>query len=225
MTALTNITYENTGIRMLGTKLEPWFVAVDVLRVLGYHTKNITRTLEPLDDDEKMFVNLSTGERCSEREMVVISDYHPEDYTSEYETNPMAWIISEPGLYKIIFRSRTETAKAFTRWVTHEVLPQIRKTGKYIPPQPKRPRGRQKVAHELSDGRKLFLSDLRVHCALYEGVDVNKSLYKHASAEDCVKYINQKIADGARIDRGVDDCEPDETYFIVVDGKRIEIPV
>ena len=41
--------------------------------------------------------------------------------------------ISEPGLYKLIMRSRKPEAKAFQRWVTHEVLPQIRKTGGYIP--------------------------------------------------------------------------------------------
>lgn len=41
--------------------------------------------------------------------------------------------ISEPGLYKLIMRSRKQEAKEFQRWVTHEVLPQIRKTGGYIP--------------------------------------------------------------------------------------------
>ena len=55
--------------------------------------------------------------------------------------NPEVWnqpgraplIISEPGLYKLIMRSRKPEAKEFQRWVTHEVLPQIRKTGGYIP--------------------------------------------------------------------------------------------
>lgn len=42
-------------------------------------------------------------------------------------------IISEPGLYKLIMRSRKTGAKEFQRWVTHEVLPTIRKTGGYIP--------------------------------------------------------------------------------------------
>lgn len=42
-------------------------------------------------------------------------------------------IISEPGLYKLIMRSRKPEAKEFRRWVTHEVLPQIRRTGGYIP--------------------------------------------------------------------------------------------
>lgn len=42
--------------------------------------------------------------------------------------------ITEPGLYKLIMRSRKPAAKAFTRWVTHEVLPQIRKTGSYALP-------------------------------------------------------------------------------------------
>lgn len=43
------------------------------------------------------------------------------------------YIISEPGLYRLVMRSRKPEAKEFQRWVTHEVLPQIRKTGGYIP--------------------------------------------------------------------------------------------
>lgn len=218
MTALTNITYENTGIRVLGTKLEPWFVAVDVLRALGVSPKYMARTIARLDDDEKLVVDL-VGE----------TDSSPIRLMGDVEiiqgSHKTVWAVSEPGLYKIMLRARTPAAEAFTRFVTHEVLPQIRKTGKYIPPRPKKPRGRQKVAHELSSGEKLYLSDLRVRCALYEKVDVNKSAFRKAPAEECVEYINQKIAEGARIDYGVDDFEPDETYWIIADGKRIEIPM
>lgn len=88
---------------------EPWFVAKDVCNIL--EISNNRDAISQLDNDEK--------------NTVVISDGIP--------GNPNKTIISEPGLYKLIMRSRKPVAKEFQRWVTHEVLPQIRKTGGYIP--------------------------------------------------------------------------------------------
>lgn len=53
------------------------------------------------------------------------------DHLNRTRGNPYRTIINEPGLYSLILKSRKLEAKAFKRWVTHEVLPQIRKTGKY----------------------------------------------------------------------------------------------
>lgn len=86
---------------------EPWFVANDVLRVL--EISNSKDALRTLDDDEK------TG--------VDIIDPHGR----KQQTN----CISEAGLYSIILRSRKPEAKAFKRWITHDVIPSIRKTGSY----------------------------------------------------------------------------------------------
>ena len=89
---------------------EPWFVARDVCDIL--ELTNPAVALQSLDDDEK--TNLSNS------------------YVwSEPGRRPL--IISEPGLYRLVIRSRKPEAKEFQRWVTHEVLPQIRKTGGYIP--------------------------------------------------------------------------------------------
>ena len=88
---------------------EPWFIAKDVCDIL--EISNNRDAISQLDSDEK--------------NTVVISDGIP--------GNPNKTIISEPGLYKLIMRSRKPEAKEFQRWVTHEVLPQIRKTGGYIP--------------------------------------------------------------------------------------------
>lgn len=89
---------------------EPWFIAKDVCDIL--ELTNPAVALQPLDDDEK--TNLSNS------------------YVwSEPGRRPL--IISEPGLYRLVMRSRKPEAKEFQRWVTHEVLPQIRKTGGYIP--------------------------------------------------------------------------------------------
>lgn len=89
---------------------EPWFVAKDVCDILELN--NVTEALRPLDDDEK-------------------SNFRNSEVAQNGGRAPL--IISEPGLYKLIMRSRKPEAKEFQRWVTHEVLPQIRKTGGYIP--------------------------------------------------------------------------------------------
>lgn len=109
--SLTVFDFEGKEVRTFGTKLEPWFAAVDVLRALGIHEKHVSRTIETLDEDEKGVAKLATP-------------------GGEQE----AWIISEPGFYKIALRARTDKAKAFTRWVTHEVLPSIRNYGYYVNP-------------------------------------------------------------------------------------------
>lgn len=89
---------------------KPWFVAKDVCDIL--ELTNPAVALQSLDDDEK--TNLSNS------------------YVwSEPGRRPL--IISEPGLYRLVMRSRKPEAKEFQRWVTHEVLPAIRKTGGYIP--------------------------------------------------------------------------------------------
>lgn len=89
---------------------EPWFVAKDVCDIL--ELSNVTEALRSLDDDEK-------------------SNFRISEVAQNGGRAPL--IISEPGLYKLIMRSRKPEAKEFQRWVTHEVLPQIRKTGGYIP--------------------------------------------------------------------------------------------
>lgn len=86
---------------------EPWFVAKDIARALGYgHTPHMTRRL---DDDEKGVRSVDTpgGKQ------------------------PLT-VINEPGLYAAVLGSKISEAKAFQRWVTHEVLPSIRRTGGYM---------------------------------------------------------------------------------------------
>lgn len=102
--------FKGNQVRILGDKKgEPWFVAKDVCNVLGI--TNNRDAIGELDTDEK--------------NTVVITDGIP--------GNPNKTIVSEAGLYRLVMRSRKPEAKEFQRWVTHEVLPQIRKTGGYIP--------------------------------------------------------------------------------------------
>lgn len=104
------------SLRVIEHKGEPWFVARDVCAVLGTETRDLPDILE--HDEQRPIVDIihtlndSTGLRRDSR------------------------IISEPGLYSLILRSRKPEAKAFKRWVTHEVIPSIRKTGGYLMAKP-----------------------------------------------------------------------------------------
>lgn len=101
-------TFPETGQRVRvveGPDEEPWFVARDVCDCLGL--VNTTRALCELDDDEKS--ELSEFESSGRRPL----------------------IISEPGLYSLILRSRKPRARAFKRWITHDVLPALWRTGHY----------------------------------------------------------------------------------------------
>lgn len=88
---------------------EPWFVAADVCKAL--EIPNVGQALTRLDDDEKMNTIISNdGNRG----------------------NPTRTLVSEAGLYSLVISSRKPEAKAFKRWITHEVIPAIRKTGGYV---------------------------------------------------------------------------------------------
>lgn len=93
-------------IRAIEKDGEPWFVAAGVCRALELGEVHVA--MRRLDDDEKG--------RCS--------------IPTPGGTQEMT-IINEPGLYSLVLGSRKPEAKAFKRWITHEVIPSIRKTGGY----------------------------------------------------------------------------------------------
>ena len=97
-------------VRVVECEGEPWFVAKDVCECL--ELTDVSKTISLLDDDEKGTNSIRTP--GGEQQMLVVS---------------------EPGLYSLILRSRKPEAKAFKRWVTHEILPSIRKTGHYGAPE------------------------------------------------------------------------------------------
>lgn len=97
-------------LRMIIHDGEPWFVSKDVCLALSI--KNHKDAIRKLDDDEK------TG--------VVLTDPHGR--------NQVTNCVSESGLYSLVLSSRKPEAHAFKRWVTHEVLPAIRRTGAYVAP-------------------------------------------------------------------------------------------
>lgn len=94
-------------IRTVTIDNDPWFVASDICKALDL--SNPTMAMERLDDDEKSKLNLGL---------------------SGGATN----CVNEYGLYSLVLASRKKEAKDFKRWITHEVLPSIRKTGSYGKP-------------------------------------------------------------------------------------------
>lgn len=106
MTDLTVFSYSNIEIRTVVRDGEPWFVAADVCKILGL--SNPTMALRALDEDEKGLSQIETPGG----------------------TQNMA-VVNESGMYALIVRSDKPNAKPFRKWVTSEVLPAIRKTGRY----------------------------------------------------------------------------------------------
>ena len=100
--------FQNTDwkVRVVMRDGDPWFVAKDVCDCL--ELGNVSQTCSRLDDDERGIILNDTP--SGKQEMLVVS---------------------EPGLYSLIGSSKKQEAKAFKRWVNHEVLPSICKTGKY----------------------------------------------------------------------------------------------
>ena len=109
--ALEVFNYRNQQVRTVEQDGQVWFVAKDVCDILGL--SNARDAIKSLDDDEKMTVDLT--------------DSHSGKHGGAQFMN----VVNEPGLYKLIFRSKKPEAKEFTRWVTHKLLPNVHKYGMY----------------------------------------------------------------------------------------------
>ena len=100
-------------LRAIMKDSEPWFVAADVCKAL--EVGNPSQALTRLDDDEKFTTIISNEGAAS-------------------GISSLAFV-NEPGLYTLVLGSRKREAKSFKRWVTHDVVPSIRKTGAYMTPE------------------------------------------------------------------------------------------
>lgn len=97
-------------VRVIQREGEPWFVAADVCKALEIDTTATRR----LDDDEKAALRLT------------------QTSSNGVKQDREVTIVNEPGLYTLVLGSRKPEARLFKRWITHEVIPAIRKTGGYI---------------------------------------------------------------------------------------------
>jgi prophage antirepressor-like protein len=109
---LAVFTFRDNSVQVITIDAEPWFVAKDLCDVLG--VKNSRDALTRLDEDEKGVASTDT-----------------------LGGNQDVAIVSESGMYALVLSSRKPEAKPFRKWITSEVLPAIRKHGKYETEQPK----------------------------------------------------------------------------------------
>lgn len=120
MAEITPFNFGSNIVRVVSRNNDPWFVANDVCKALGY--SNTSKAIaDHLDDDER--------------------------YNESLDRGGSLLLISESGLYALILRSRKTGARKFAKWVTSEVLPTIRKTGSY---QSNTQSQRTALAHQLA---------------------------------------------------------------------------
>ena len=119
-------------VRFIKIGDEPWFVAVDLCRVLDI--QNPRDAVSRLDDDEKMSVVLR-DKRSTNGVTNTVGSLDGITGATFGWIEDRVNVVNEPGLYHLIFMSRKPEAKKFRRLVFHEVLPSIRKYGYYIAPQ------------------------------------------------------------------------------------------
>lgn len=119
MSELVPFTFPNTSgeVRVVMIDDEPWWVAADVCREIGI--VDARQAMERLEPDEYQQV---TPNRYSTNVDVKLPPQRP------------AYVVNESGLYSLILWSTKPEAKEFKRWITREVIPQIRKTGSYQRP-------------------------------------------------------------------------------------------
>ena len=107
MSAIAIFSFENSQVRTTGTAENPLFVAIDIATVLGYSNAR-KAVYAHVDEEDRLKATVET--EGGKQEVVCVN---------------------ESGLYALIFGSKLESAKRFKRWVTNEVLPAIRKRGRY----------------------------------------------------------------------------------------------
>lgn len=127
--------FRDHSVRVIDEDGEPWFVLADVCQTLGLSNPSVVAGR--LDEDERAKFNLGRqGE---------------------------ATVINESGLYSLVLRSDKPEAKPFKRWVTHEVLPAIRKTGSYSTPVS------GVEVKPLIEANRLFKSNLTIARTVFKG--------------------------------------------------------
>lgn len=156
--------YQEKQVRTVEQGGEPWFVLKDVCDALD--VSNSRMVSDRLDADEVSQAYIIDGMGRKQR----------------------TTIVNEPGLYNVILRSDKPEAKAFKRWVTHEVLPCIRKTGAYST----RPMSdyQQMMADTRQRNARIRSAQILTRLARqYEGTTYEQVLNAHATRELTGEYL------------------------------------
>lgn len=112
MDNIVSFDFNSSEIRTLIVNDEPWFVASDVCRILGFGNPRQALSSHVDEDDVQKLDTIDNLGRTQQKN-----------------------VINESGLYALIFGSKLPTAKEFKRWITSEVIPSIRKHGAYMTPE------------------------------------------------------------------------------------------
>lgn len=166
-------------MRTLTKDGEPWFVGKDVAEILGYERPS-KAVVDHIDEEDRTMIDGKTQSQFG----IEIGQRG-------------GWIINESGLYSLILSSKLETAKAFKRWVTAEVLPSIRKHGEYVSP-----RKAQQRLGEVNSAARIIRQTLREAGMAPQFVAVAmKSLYEPVGVEIPLEGItlNKRLFDATAI--------------------------
>lgn len=164
-----SFSFENMAVRTLGTPEHPLFVALDVCSALGY----------------------------AKARNAVAQHVDPEDLIkSDIDTNGGRQTINcvnESGLYALIFGSKLESAKRFKRWVTSEVLPAIRKTGRYEAQETITPAEQRAIQREVAIRAHKTASNYRT---IYRAIKARYQIARYdqlprTQLEDCLDFIKE----------------------------------
>lgn len=150
------------AVRVVEHEGEPWFVAKDVCECL--ELTDVSKTISLLDDDEKGTNSIRTP--GGKQDML---------------------IVSEPGLYSLVLRSRKPEAKAFKRWIVHEVIPSIRRTGGYGAPALPNFRNPAEAARAWADKEEQRLLEEQKRLALEQRMEEVKPKVVFAESIEVAK--------------------------------------
>ena len=191
---------------MVNEKGEPFFVGSDVAVVLGYSDPQKAVKMH-VDDDDKL------------TRRIVVSGQ-----------NRNAIIINESGLYALVLSSKLPQAKAFKRWVTNEVLPQIRQTGGYLPTRNARTgemltdsemvEVANKIIARTISRANLPADDCFTASQVAESLDITANILNHFLVDKGIQYWN-----GSRykLTAKYSDCgyaEERQFYYYALNGDK-----
>ena len=205
--SIVQFSFESSSIRTLGDAISPLFVAADVAAILGYgSTKDATRIL---DDDEKQTVSIDTN--GGKQSMTAVT---------------------ESGLYAMIFKSKRPEAKRFRKWVTSEVLPAIRKTGRYEAQTTITPAEQRAIQREVAIRAHKTSSNYRT---IYRAIKARYQIARYdqlprTQLEDCLDFIREveldvpEVPHATRPDGGCPHCglHPIPAGSIVLSAREAE---
>ena len=162
--------FENAQVRALGTPDLPLFVAVDAAGALGYKDK--ANAIKLHVDPE---------------------DIIKQEITDKLNRIQVVNCVNESGLYALIFGSKLESAKRFKRWVTSEVLPAIRKTGRYESQETITPAEQRAIQREVAIRAHKTASNYRT---IYRAIKARYQIARYdqlprTQLEDCLDFIRE----------------------------------